>query len=188
MSSAAPKRVMDEIYAEVCRQADVHRYMLQGRAENSKFMDDLAKHPKVGKRLQEFQPPEEIRHWIKDVALHNYAAEKRQPPRDSDSLLRATVGKAVSELHYDERDRLSVHRAADGECLLVVRGTYIKWETALRKLLLYRARRAQQAQGASVDFRMFLYVHFVEGESVNAGDRRLVDEALRLISVTALWA
>jgi len=188
MSSAAPKRVMDEIYAEVCRQADAHRYMLKGRVENSKFMDDLAKHPKVGKRLQEFQPPEEIRHWIKDVALHNYSAEKRQAPRDIDDLLRATVRKEVTELDYDAADRLSVHRAADGECLLVARGTYIKWETALRKLLLYRARRAQQAKGANVAFRMFLYVHLVDGETVNAGDRRLVDEALRLINVTALWA
>jgi hypothetical protein len=188
MSKTAPKRVLDEIYAEVCKLADAHKYMLKGRVENSKFMDELAKHPKVGKRLQEFQPSEEIRHWIKDVALHNYSNEKRQAPRDIVGPLKSLTNKDSSEIDYEPKDRLSLNRAADDEYFLVARTTYMKWETGLRKILLYRARRAEFAQRPGLRLRMILLIHLAEGETVNLGDRRLVEHALKLINVSTLWA
>lgn len=188
MSKVAPKSVLDEVCAEVCKLADAHKYMLKGRAENSKFMDDLGKHPKVGKRLCEFLPVEEVRHWIKDVALHDYAAKKRQPPRDIDDLLKHNTGKDSSEIDYEPKNRLSLHRATDGEYFLVARTTYIKWETGLRKILLYMTIRSRFTQQPDLRLRMVLLIHLIAGETVNAGDRQVLERALKLINVTTIWS
>lgn len=187
MSKDVPKKVLDEIYSEIFRLAEAHKYMLKGRAENSKFMDDLARHPMVGKRLQEFQPPEEIRHWIKDVALHEYSAQKRKPPRDIDELLGGFIGEETTELEYYPKDRLSLHRTCGGKYLLVARSTYIKWETGLRKLLVFCAQRQEFAEKVRHCLDLVLYIHLADGESVNAGDKKLVRDALKYANIKMMW-
>jgi len=188
MSRIIPPPVWNEVCTEVGKLADLHKYLFKDRAENNRFIDELVKHPKVGQRLSEFMSADAARVWIKDVALNGYSKRKRQPPRCIKLFLKRNVGKDAHELDYFAKDRLSLHWVGDGEYLLVARTTYVKWETGLRKLIVHMASRPPSTLKQATNWRLLLLIHLAEGETVNAGDRKVLQRALALINVTAMWS
>ena len=77
--------------------------------------------------------------------------------------------------------RLSLHRLANGEFLIVSSGTWLKWETALRKALEFIAR-APGLPPASTNLNV-LIILAPGGRTLTGGDKKLLNDALSFIGV-----
>jgi hypothetical protein len=126
-----PKEVQQQIRDIVYKKADEHEYLLKDRSQNGSFIKNLVKDESVGGRLSDFIRKQEIKTYIKDAVLNRYAKDRRKLPRDVSKEVSAVIKTSVTE--FDYKNRISVYRTEDGKFVVVTRGTYLKWETALRK-------------------------------------------------------
>jgi hypothetical protein len=184
------KKIATKVRAAVehaCFQLlDDWKYLNRSRNENSKFMDQLVNHKDVGRKLQEFLDIAAVRKYIKDVLVNKYAKEKRQMPRDISVELGGIINEALDEIEWVASDNLSLHRSALGIYVVAARTTYVKWETGLRKILLYICSKpALRPVGDCVTI-MVLAV-FEHSADINEADRKELGSALGLIGVKVFW-
>jgi len=165
---------------------DEWRYLNRTTAENSKFMDQLCSHSEIGGKLAEHLASADIRKYVKDVIVNSYSKKKRKMPRDVEEILQAKLKDKACEIDWKASDRLSLHRLSDGTFAVVARATYVKWETGLRKLLLYITNREHLRTLSRHKCRLILAV-FEHSHAVNGGDKALLVKALETIGVSCYW-
>jgi hypothetical protein len=164
---------------------DEWKYLNRSRAENGKFMNQLVAHPEIGQRLQEFIDAGATRKYIKDVIVNKYAKKKRIMPREIEAVLRSISSDVLEEIDWVEEDHLSLHRAYDGRLVVTARTTYVKWETGLRKILLYaNAKPALRNTAQGVTRVLAVFEH---SSDVNETDRDELRSALAMIGVHVVW-
>lgn len=140
MAKKIPTKLRNEVFKSACEKADAHNYLRKDRVANGQFIDNLVVDPDVGKRLSEYKTKDRLRTYIKDTLLNRYAKQKinTEVPRDVDKYIESVFNRKSFEISYKSSDRVSLHRFDESQDLLIVaRGTYIKWETAIRKALEY---------------------------------------------------
>lgn len=180
-----PPKIRDEIKKAVSLKADAHGYMHRDRIENGVFMDNLVKDAGIGGKLSEYMNKSELKTYIKDGILNRYAKDKTSLELSTNSSgLIKRIYSQESELIEEgngKDSRLSLHRLDSGDLLIVVGGTLLKWETALRKALDFIAR----APGLPPEESKLnvLVVLATGGRNLTDGDSKLLHDALGFIGV-----
>jgi hypothetical protein len=176
-----PRSVQQEIKAFVYRKADEHGYMQRDRIENGIFMDNLVKDPKVGVRLSEYMPKDKLKTYIKDAILNRYSKDKttEELSLDTAEIIEEILGHSSVEI--EKSSKLSFHRLDNNDLVVLSGGTFLKWETALRKALEYVAK----APGLPPkDGKLHLILNLATtGKSLTRGDEQHLRKALDYISV-----
>lgn len=137
MASKLPKNKAEEIRLKIFERADKFEYASRTRTENSQFMDDLIDDPEIGGVIRSFYPAERVRTYIKDAVLNAYTKSRNRgllDAQDIDAVLHCVFGVNVELIQKLNNDS-TLHRAEDGRLIVVSKGTYVKWETALRRAL-----------------------------------------------------
>jgi len=164
---------------------DEWRYLNRSRIENGRFMDQLVAHRDVGQKLQEFIDAAATRKYIKDVIVNKYAKKKRAMPREIDAVLKVITTDLLEEIDWVEEDHLSLHRASNGRLVVTARTTFVKWETGLRKILLYvNLKPVLRDPTQNVTKVLAVFEH---SSDVNESDRNELGSALGMIGVRVVW-
>ena len=93
MSVRMPQEVRTEIRELVYQRLDAVNYLAQGRVENGRFMEQLARDPMVGARIAEYTGKERVKTYIKDAVINRYAKERTKPPSDLSKTVAGVVGE-----------------------------------------------------------------------------------------------
>lgn len=179
MSVQLPRDVQKRVKAEIYRQADETNYMRMSRIDNGLFMDSLLACEEVGDVLRQYMPSDKVRTYIKDGVLNRYSKDRRPLERDIDTVIDSTYGVGAVEIEYSKP--VSLHRLDSGELLVASRGTYAKWETAVRRMIEFMAAAPGLRDGSQPPRK--LLVLFSGGAVINRADRELVCRGLRLLAI-----
>ncbi|MBK8130662.1 MAG: hypothetical protein IPK53_17770 [bacterium] len=159
--------------------------MEKDRTENGQFMESLIHNADIGGRLNTFMPSAKVKTYIKDAILNRYAKVRRTLPKEIDSHIKLAYEVESNEIEFDSQTGISLHRLSTGEYVVAARTRHLKWETGLRKLLLFVAGK----QGL-IEMRTQLNLLLVIVDTnhvVNSSDKRLVNQALALADIKGLW-
>lgn len=187
MRLTLPKEIRESVFRAAYAKADSYKYLTRNRIESGTFLENLVNDPEIGGRLLEYIDRERVRTYIKDAILHRYSLERRRLPRDVDDVLLSIYPKRlIHEIQYVAADAVSLHRIENGPYLVVARTNHKKWETGLRRLVLYIARSTglPPKDGTPMD-RILIVFQF--GDVINDGDRKLVAKGLSLLGVKCVW-
>lgn len=187
MSIKIPPEIRKQIFGRVHELADRHKYLQKGRHDNARFLDALVADPQVGRRLREFMPEERVKSYVKDAIVNKYAKKRKGLLKDVGRHLPAEFA-AGYEIGTDKEKTVSLHRSKGGVLLAAARTTHIKWETGVRKLLLYVAALPEQSRGkgGGARPRLMLVIH-EHGNPVNESDKKLTEGALHLVGIDCSW-
>lgn len=186
MSVKVPNDVRNKVAEIVFAMADQHNYLTKGRVENGVFMDMLVKRTDVGGALSQYMAKDKIKTYIKDGLLNRYSKVRRAIPRGINAELKQIFGDNIEELDYVERDQVSLHKCSEDTLLVAARTNYLKWETGLRKLILYVANSKGLPPKDGKELRYALLI-FQNNNPVNTGEKKLVNKALKNIGVECVW-
>jgi hypothetical protein len=180
-----PSRVAAEMQDTIDRKADEFGYLTRNRVENGQFLEQMVAEPTVGGRLIEYMDISKVKTYIKDKLLNQYSKKHRPLPRDIKHILAPTHGESLVEIKYWNEDHVSLHRANETDLLLVARIAFNKWETGLRKLVMYAPQFHGSKQEKEI-LRLILII-FLHGNSINGADRANITKGLNLLGVESLW-
>lgn len=144
MSKKIPDDVAKKIKELVFQEADRINYLARTRTDNGTFLDQLVSMQEVGGRLSQYMQKAEVRTYIKDAILNRYSKDKTQEerPQDLKSLIQKHLGFDAYFVECDSKNQITLFKAPVNCCFVVIAdGTLLKWETALRKALLYIASK-----------------------------------------------
>jgi len=180
MSKKVPDKIAKEIKECVFGEADKFNYLARSRTDNGMFLDQLVTMKDVGSRLSQYMPRAEVRTYIKDAILNRYSKDKTQEERPDDFVPIIKSGLDI-DAHFIEREnktQISLYKSPNAHCYVVVAdGTYLKWETALRKALLYIASKPFSAQDNMEVYIMLAL--FARHQKISPSDFRHLQKALK---------
>ena len=187
MANKLPKEISKEVKNRIFARADAVDYACQTRTDNGAFLDSLTNDPEIGGLLRNHMPADAVRTYIKDGVLNAYAKE----------VVRSKLGKVNFETVicqvYNADARLvgkwkdvRIYRDSNNNAYLLHTGTYMKWETALRKLLEFVASNTTLNDNSNSVF-LCLVLAVSNGE-MSFGDQEQIEKALRYINVRVYFA
>lgn len=181
-----PPHIRQEVKSSVYKKADEHGYRRMGRVQNGIFMEHLVKDPEVGGKLADYIAKSELKTYIKDAILNRYSKDKIADELSSDAagIIREVLGQGSTEI--EAKKRLSLLRLDNGDLVILAGGTFLKWETALRKALEYVASSPGLPPK---DQNLYLVLSLaIGGEPLTTGDMDHLNKALSLIGVSVFFA
>jgi len=183
LADKLPSKVQKQIKETIFKKADIHNYMSKGRIENGQFIENLVKDSSVGGVIANYLAKSKIKTYIKDGVLNRYAKDKTNEALDLDEkeLIRNKFQQEAYEIDKVVRNRLSLYRLENGDILLLVRGTLIKWETALRKALEYTAA-APGLPPKDEKFHVMMSIAVI-GNGITESDKQHITDALGLVNI-----
>lgn len=185
MSNKPPAAIAVRIKDIVYREADNADYLGRDRVKNGIFLDKLVKHPQVGMVLQEHIPQAEVRTYIKDAILNRYSKDKtaRAVPADLTPIIQNIYGADFVQSDKQVSSGVSLFRDASGKRFVVTaQGTYLKWETALRKALLYIPDKPFAQTAEKIDIALILSA---QSRRITDAEKKHLNEALRQSNASA---
>lgn len=178
-----PKVIHSELLEKVITLADREGCLTNTRPQNKAFMDRLASDPQIGGILAEFMADEEVRVYIKDSLLNKYSKIKRKKTKgEIQELVKDYVKEEISPIEI-KGDIFLYRKCSTGQCLIVAKGTFQKWETAIRKVLLYIAGRPLLTKEAGIQKLILLTT---AGVPLCIGEEDLLRKALKAIGFEVL--
>jgi len=185
MSNKVPDNVSKSIKELVYEEADKEGYLSRSRTDNGKFLARLVATPNVGGKLSQYMKRAEIRTYIKDAILNRYSKDKRQEERPNDLSEIIKQCKAYEALLIDNESdsNVSLYKSPSDSCFIVVSdGTVLKWETALRKALLYIASKPfSRNSNATISIILTLFAGY---KKVPSSDLHQLEQALTMCNAT----
>ncbi len=187
MAVKLPNDVSKSLKKIIFARADEFGYGSRSRVENGAFLNALAEDPEIGGRLRDYMPANAVRTYIKDGVLNAYA--KAEVRKKLNHVTIETVIKSVFMTDAAAVGKVNstyIYRNSANDIFLVQSGTYLKWETALRKLLECVASNDQiETQANSVKLCLVLAVSAGE---MSFGDQQQLEKALSYIGVRVYFA
>lgn len=173
-----PEEKRAQIFALAYERADSFGYATRNRPDNGMFMNNLVNDPEIGGVLAQFMPQEAVKTYIKDTILNHYTKDlvKRKSAAIEPVAVFQTVF-GVDTLFVGEKKPVAVCRGADNEVYVLSVGTYLKWETALRKALEHIA----SMESIHKDHVHICLGLVVINDDITIGDKRHIEAALDLI-------
>lgn len=187
MTRKIPNNVKEEIYNEFVKRAVVSGYGNLNRPESGQFIDSLVADPLIGGKVGEFLKKDRVRTYIKDSLLNRYTKNLNDLPRDITEYIKEAFNIIALEIDYKKEDRVSLHRFEDktNHFLIAARGTFIKWETALRKALNYIVcSPAANTNGAEVKILLLISAN---NKSITEPDKETLRRALLILRVFVIF-
>lgn len=181
MSKKVPDDIAKEIKECVFLEADRINYLARSRTDNGQFLAQLVVQPNVGGRLSQFMKKAEVRTYIKDAILNRYSKDKTQEerPDNLESIILELTGHRVVFIEQDTKSQISLFKSStDALFIVVADGTVLKWETALRKALLYVASKPL-AESLNIKVTIVLTL-FARHQKVCPSDLRHLGNALSM--------
>ena len=181
MSTKLPPRVARRIKRIIYIAADAEDYLAMSRADSSQFLNDLVAHDDVGGVINQYIRRDQVRHYIKDAVLNRYSKDKTEEASPSDLLpiIRKVYGLDCEE--SDKKNKLILFRVTtdghENEYVVVAYGTVLKWETALRKALLFISGSPFSKKAETIYILLML---FAKHKRVAPSDRKHLEKALAL--------
>lgn len=181
MSSFLPKHIETKIKDYVYTLADNHNYLSAGKSDNGQFMDRLVSDPQAGKLLEPFMGRDRIRTYIKDAILNRYTKQRRKQskPSELDSFFSEKLGVKCHEI--ESVREITFFRCDTGghfTHIVSVDGTYMKWETALRKALLFAGNKPFSS---NVGNKILVHLNLFTPNPVTESDKKAIRKGLKII-------
>ena len=180
MSKRIPSEVAVAIKKIVFDRAEKVEYLSISRPQASAFLDDLVADQDVGVKIAKYVSRDKARHYIKDAILNRYSKDKMKEavPYDISSIVKRACNLDVEESHSE--DKLSLYKSTTSgrqkEYVVVVEGTYLKWETALKKALLFISANPFSSTASDVHILLLL---FAQHRPIPPSDKRNLENAIR---------
>jgi len=186
MAKILTKEQAIKIKEIVCEKADEYNYINRSRIENGQFMTALVEDTDVGGVLSQYLEKGKIRTYIKDAILNGYTKNrkkkilKKKSPVDTIQKIYSTNVNIIKT----ERD-VTVCRSDDNRIFVVSGGTFLKWESALRKALeLIACDSKLVVNGKTPEICLQIAVLNL---GLTEGDKKLMTDALKAIGVKAIF-
>ncbi|MCH1638937.1 hypothetical protein MJ257_02360 [Paenibacillus timonensis] len=141
-----PNPIRQDILKRVYELADSEGYLTNNRVNNSMFLERLVDNEDVGLVLQDFMEKDRVRVYIKDSLLNKYAKDRRAVNQYNLTTKIAHLCNESVCMLSSQNDVMMFRAESTGSHIVVAKGSYMKWETALRKVLLYIAATPQLKQ------------------------------------------
>jgi hypothetical protein len=143
----------------------------------------------IGVVLARYMPRESVRTYIKDAILNRYSKDKHKDAKPTN--LRAVIKNAFDVDTADIGDTgttdialwKSVDKKLPDQFVVVADGTYLKWETALRKALLYPVGKPFASRTNNKIF--ILLILFARKKRVTDADKKHLQKALGVCNAVA---
>ena len=174
-----PRDTANDLKERVFNKADEVGYLSLSRTDSQDFMDQLVAAPDIGQVIAQFRKKERVRTYIKDAILNRYSKDKARDARPDNlaPIIKRQFGFPVVVI--EEAEDIVLYRSSDGslsQYVLVANGSYIKWETALKKALLYLPDKPfSQNNDTAVGVMLTL---FCSGTKINNADKEHLRKAL----------
>jgi hypothetical protein len=181
MSSFLPKHIETRIKDYVFGLADGQNYLSAGKSDNGQFMDRLVSDPQAGKLLEPFMGKDRIRTYIKDAILNRYTKQRRKQskPSDLDSFFSSKLGvKCHKAEAAGETTFFRCEKGGDFTHVVSVDGTYMKWETALRKALLFAGNKPFSTKCGN---KILIHLNLFTPNPVTDSDKNAIRKGLKII-------
>lgn len=179
-----PGNISDSVRRRIYERADQYGYAFCDRVESGRFMDHLVDDPDIGGVLGEFFPKERIRTYIKDGVLNAYMKNAR-----AHILSQMNPIDTIKRLYSADAEILESRNGSytccshSGDIYIITTGTYVKWETALRKALDLIASNPKVTQHGKTPY-ICLHIANLDN-SITEGDKKHLFAALQAINVKA---
>jgi len=173
-----PRDTANELKERVFQKADEVGYMSLSRNDSQDFMDELVRAEDIGQVIAQFRGNARVRTYIKDAILNRYSKDKAKDARPSNL---STIIKRLfnHDAHAIEEngdiDLYQFTNKSEPHYIVVANGSYLKWETALRKALLYLPGKPFSEDGNVLSIMLTL---FCSGSRINNADKKHLKEAL----------
>lgn len=187
MAVKLPPDVREPIKKLVFERANEFEYGTRTRIENGAFLNTLAEEPQIGGLLKLYMPEKAVRTYIKDGILNAYA--KGEVRKKLNSISHEDVIRQVYHVEAKEVGKVNqtcIYRSNSNDAYLIHTGTYLKWETALRKLLECVAATDSISEKANT-INLCLLLSVCNGEMTLA-DQTQLEKALDYIGVKVYFA
>lgn len=152
-----------KIKALIIAEIEEKKWMSMSKTAARALMTQLVERRDIGGRLKDYMPPEDVRTWIKEAVFNNYPKKKRGEAHDllnHTSIIKGLYGcdcALIDEPSQDVRLYRSEGSHKSSAFVVVADGTFLKWETALRKALLFLPGKPFMDTGVSVHTLLTLY-------------------------------
>ncbi|MED3501525.1 hypothetical protein P4479_24185 [Brevibacillus agri] len=177
-----PDTIRNEILDRIYELADREGYLTNNRVDNAVFMERLLTNPDIGGTLEAFMPKEKVRVYIKDSMLNRYAKDRRSITMEKLLNVLAEVFQQPVSLVNTDND-VSLCNTESGFYIVVTIGSYTKWETALRKILLFIGKTNLINQGSELKK---IIVISTGGVPIPTGEEEVLKRALSEVGVGVL--
>lgn len=190
MPAKIPSKTQKLIRQRVYAAADKANYLKSSRTDNAILLENLCADPEVGGLVAQFVSKEKVRTYIKDAVLNRYAKEHKateRPPQEDQIKFCAERFQVTNFSVLEEnKDTLVLKSPSAPIYVIVVEGTMIKWESALRKGLVYVAGHPL-GQNNNNTIHIVLSL-FMGGGAMTPSDKKLLQSALsRAGAIAYLW-
>lgn len=180
MSNKLPHDIAIAVKEKIFSVADDFNYLAKSRIENGKFIDDLVTREGIGNILSQFMKDAEIRIYIKDAVLNRYSKDKTKAakPKNMISIIKSKYGFETNFIETDPTTKIELYKSKNQKTqyVIVAEGTMVKWETALRKALLYIPSKPFFFDENST-IHILLNI-FAQHKPVSYADKKFLNEAL----------
>lgn len=190
MANRLPQQVREKIIRIVYQKADEFGYMECDRVTSGQFMDMLVEDQEVGGVIRQYIQKERVRTYIKDTILNRYtkdATSKMLSSKTPEQTIEEEYGEAADVIQKIKGSAYDCHvlRAEYGNIYIVSEGTFLKWETALRKGLEVIANEPNltiEGRVPSLCLKLSL-----AGQALTEADKKLIRTALAAAGVKATF-
>lgn len=180
MSNKVPQNVAKKIKKIVFEEADKIDYLAMARPDSGAFLNGLVTRPDVGGEITKYIKRDEVRHYIKDAILNRYSKDKTKEatPDDLKPIVKSTYGLEAEESHNETKLCLYKSTAPErpNEYVVISEGTVLKWETALKKALLFISAKPFSKKASEVHILLLL---FAQHKPLPPSDKQNLENALK---------
>ncbi len=180
MSAKIPQYVAQRIKQIVFDAADGVDYLAMARPDSGAFLNGLVTRSDVGGEIVQYISRDEVRHYIKDAILNRYSKDKTREatPNDLKPIVKSTYGLEAEESHSETKLFLYRSTTPDkpNEYVVISEGTILKWETALKKALLFISAKPFSKTANEVHILLLL---FAQHKPVSPSDKKNLETALK---------
>ena len=190
MANRLPPKIRAKVIRIVYRKADEFGYLECDRVQNGQFMDMLVEDSEVGGLLQQYMPKERVRTYIKDTILNRYtkdATSRTLSSKTPEQTIKEEFGETANVIQRIKGSAYDCHvlRSESGNIYIVSEGTFLKWETALRKGLEIIANEPNLTIDGMVP-SLCLKLSLA-GQALTEADKKLIKTALSAAGVRATF-
>lgn len=186
MSTVIPEKIAKSIKEFVYSEADRVNYLARSRTENGVFLAQLVTMPAVGGKLSQYLRKDAIRTYIKDAILNRYSKDKteEEKPENLDVIIANMYNFDAYFVEAEPKNKISLYYVNNNKSMIVIAdGTVLKWETALRKALIYIASKPfSERDDVKVSILLTLFARY---QKVSPSDVNCIQKALSVCNAKA---
>ncbi len=152
-----PPAVKAQLVSRIREQLEEEGYFSQGLFNSTVMLDEMAADPQIGGVLAQYMRKDKVRTYIKDCIIGKYAKKKNGELLSTEKVqyeLERREGPLL--LQTDKNQVVTFITETDGVIIFAAKGTVLKWESALRKVLEKRALIDTEQETMQVKMYLFL--------------------------------